>query len=337
MSAEIEVTSVIDDRWRIERQLGEGGQAHTFLVTDTQDGSRAALKRLKNATRLPRFEQEIAAIGALNHPRIVRLIYANTSIAKPYLVSEYCPLGSLEDQKESILKLPVDDRLELVTQIVQGVAAAHAVGIVHRDLKPSNIFLRAPDDVVVGDFGICFVESESRITETWEAVGARYYMAPELAEGRAEQVTPSADVYAIGKIIYWILTGKVFDRENHRAKERLLTNFYDHESILHVHRLLDVTIALEPEKRLRAASAVGSQIVDLRRLLRAGFPTLEHPPRRCRYCGIGDYYDIGNNSAAVFNFGIQPGFRVPRIYCCEHCGHVEIFQPARATNSKWLG
>jgi len=83
MCTEAEVAQIIDDRWRIERQIGEGGQAHTFPVADVNTGATAVLKRLKNPNRLPRFEQEVAAITSLDNPHILRLIAANTTDANP--------------------------------------------------------------------------------------------------------------------------------------------------------------------------------------------------------------------------------------------------------------
>jgi serine/threonine protein kinase len=309
-------------------------------VTEVGTGKKAVLKRLKNPNRLPRFEQEVAAIRALDSSRTLRLIDANTAAAKPYLVSEYCEHGSLEDFKENLPQLSVDDRLQLFAQISDGVAVAHAAGIVHRDLKPTNIFVRAPNDLVVGDFGVCFIQTAERLTETMEAVGARFYMAPELADGRADDVTPQADIYSLGKILYWLLTGRVFDREDYRRKDRLLSNFYTDDSILHVHQFLDVMIVYDRNARLKSGADMPKNIEALRRLLREGYPTLEHPPRLCRYCGVGNYKAIGtsNDKSAMFNFGLDstnPPF--PIIFVCRNCGHVEMFKPDYSKNPTWLG
>jgi len=335
------VAQIFDEKWQVVKDLREGGQAHTFLVRDLETGELAVLKRLKNQNRLPRFEQEVAAIKSLDHPRVLRLLDANTAAPKPYLVSEYCKLGSLEDQKANISGLPIEDRLVLFEQICEGVAAAHRAGIIHRDLKPSNVFARALDDLVVGDFGVCFIQTADRLTETIEAVGARYYMAPELADGRAEDVNPAADVYSLGKILYWFLTGKAFDREDHRRNDRLLTHQFTDDSILHVHKLLDEMITYDRAKRLSNGYDVVKAMAELKRRLDGRFPTLEHGPRRCRYCGIGTYKAIGENSrdtSAVFNFGFNPtGPPVPHIFVCTNCGHVEMFMPSRSENPNWLG
>lgn len=334
------MAQVIDDRWQIEDKLGEGGQAETFVVIDLKgEIDRAVLKRLKNPNRLPRFKQEIDVIARLEHPRVVRLIASNAEADKPYLVSEYCVGGTLEGRKALILQSSVDERLTIFEQVCDGVAAAHASGIVHRDIKPANIFLRQNDQVVVGDFGVCFIQSNERLTETMEAVGARFYMAPELADGRSQDVTTRSDVYSLGKLLYWLMAGKVFDREEHRRPDRLLTKQFQDESILHVHQFLDRMIAHDPSGRLPDAGSVRDEIAELRRLLIGGYPTLEHLPQRCRYCGTGSYKLLGNSAdkTAVFNFGLDPTNTVPHIFVCQHCGHVEMFRPAYSSNSDWLG
>ncbi|MFI5322988.1 MAG: protein kinase [Thermodesulfobacteriota bacterium] len=107
-------------------------------------------------------------------------------------------------------------------QICEGVAYAHTKGVIHRDLKPDNIFLRTrKGPVVVGDFGICYLEQDGkRITLTDEAVGPRNFIAPELEDGRLELISTKCDVYSLGKILYWLLSGgKIFSREKHREPQ----------------------------------------------------------------------------------------------------------------------
>ena len=105
---------------------------------------------------------------------------------------------------------------------------AHKNNIIHRDLKPENIFLNKHLSPIVGDFGICFFsEDNKRFTITEEAVGPYFYMAPELENGRVEDITPSSDVYSLGKILYWLISnGKIFSREVHREEEYNLSKLF---------------------------------------------------------------------------------------------------------------
>lgn len=99
--------------------------------------------------------------------------------------------------------------------ICAGVEHLHKAGIVHRDLKPENILMFSGTPKI-SDFGICLVANENRLTSTSEAVGPRFYMAPELEDGKNLDVSPSADVYSLGKILYFIFSkGKIFSREKY--------------------------------------------------------------------------------------------------------------------------
>lgn len=335
------MAQILDERWQIESKLAEGGQAETFIVRDLQsNGARAVLKRLKNPNRLPRFVQEVQAISTLDHPHVLRLLAANVDAKRPYLVSELCERGSLEDQKTAVLTRTVDERLAMFLDICDGVAAAHRAGVVHRDIKPSNIFTRSDGTSVVGDFGICFIQTTERLTETMEAVGPRFYMAPELADGFAEQVTTRSDVYSLGKLLYWLFTGNVFEREDHRRPVRMLPARHGgNQLLLHVHQLLDRMITFHPGDRLSDATAVQEKVTEVRELMKHEYPTLEHPPQRCAYCGSGTYKMIATSTdkSGVFNFGLQGVNTVPHIFVCDTCGHVQMFRPAYSKNPHWLG
>src|SRR5438067_2157926 len=138
------MAQIYGDRWAVKESLGEGGQAHTFLVTDGNAEGEAhyVLKRLKNIDRLDRFKREIEAVRSLTHENIVQLVDFDLDAKRPYLVTENCAGGSLKEA-EPFWRDPPVAALEVFQQICEGVAYAHAHGIVHRDLKPENIFLRA--------------------------------------------------------------------------------------------------------------------------------------------------------------------------------------------------
>ena len=326
---------LIDDRWEILRPLGRGGQGEAFVVRDTASGTEVeyALKRLLNVKRTPRFENEIEAISKLEHPAVIRLVHANLNVARPYLVTEYCERGNLEENKAAILASDRDTKMDLFERICDGVAAIHAAKMVHRDIKPANVFLRRDGSPAVGDFGLAYIDDTTRVTDTMEAVGARWYMAPELAEGRSSEVTPRADVYSLGKLLYWILTGNIFDRERHRSSRNNVHQFYSlDESMENVNQLLDRMIVENYRNRYADAAEVGHEVRQMRRLLRGGYPTLTAYPQLCRYCGRDMYVQLRTDPTGLRNMGIDAvSGSTWSMFRCKTCGHLLMFY-----NSEWI-
>lgn len=201
-------------QWERISDLPEGGQSHTFVVrrSDGSDSKQYVLKRLKNPKRMDYFKREILACMTLDHPNIVKLVeHGETPKGKPFLITEYCAEGSLD--KRPTFSSPAKG-LRFFQQIVAGVADAHGKEhpISHLDLKPENILLK--DSVpVVADFGICFIE-DGEVSLTSEGPrGSMYYCAPELRGPKinGKPPLPAADVYSLGKILYWLFTGQVYD------------------------------------------------------------------------------------------------------------------------------
>jgi serine/threonine protein kinase len=319
--------------------MGEGGQAHVFEVKDLRnDAPNRVLKRLKNLNRLGRFKAEIEAIERLDHPNVIKLIDYNLDDASPYIVLELLSGGTLGDRIEGFAADPVC-ALRLFLDICQGVAQAHKLGIVHRDLKPDNILLRTPDGpAVVSDFGICHIEDGKRLTLTEEAVGPRLYIAPELEDGRADQVRPACDVYSLGKVLYSILRGRqVFARERHREDQFDLVKCSGNEGMEHVNRLLDRMIVAEPDRRLVDAAAVVEQVRRVVDLVKYDYRAVSGRRRqRCIYCGEGTYQVVAKDHNAVRNFGFglvgKPDWR---ILVCDQCGHASLFRLERAARKDW--
>lgn len=331
-------------RWVVKRSLSEGGQAHTFLVNDPGQGEENlyVLKRLRNRDRLARFEKEVRAALELQHRNIVKQVDFDLTSEKPYIVTEYYPGGTLADIKVS--GWSALDRLLLFREICEGVGAAHSHGIIHRDLKPENIFIKADGKTpVVGDFGICyFLEHGERITLTDEAVGARRYTAPELEDGRAAVIGPQVDVYSLGKILYWLMAGKVFDREKHRASDWNLTGElvdapdYKIADLAFVNELLDKSVTQEPGMRFSDANHFRANLDRAIWRIQRNAHTLDmSEPQICNFCGIGHYQDVGNSMLGdkpygydeVERFGIRhvEGAKWLVLWC-NHCGHVETFR-----------
>ncbi|MEW6668437.1 MAG: serine/threonine-protein kinase [Thermodesulfobacteriota bacterium] len=337
------MSDLYSNRWKVIRSLGEGGQAHTFLVEDTisAGSGQFVLKRLKNIDRLDRFEREIEAVRKLAHPNILPLIDQDLSGSRPYFVSPYAEHGSLAERPTAWKGNP-EAALALLIDIAEGLAHAHSNGIVHRDIKPANILLSgAPKRPVIADFGICYVADGDRITLTDEAVGPRLFVAPELEDGRVDQVSARSDVYSLGKILYWLLNGgKLFARENHRDERWNLVSQFSDPSLEHINRMLDRMITLDPSNRYRDADEVmvaARHILGLfRKHARAIAPGL---PQECAFCLQGHYREVRLSSpGAIRNFGFQAiGGAKWHALICDTCGNVQLFrlEDASAKGEFW--
>ncbi len=335
------------DRWRVVEQIGQGGQAKALRVYNESDPEKKpfVLKRLSNLKRLARFEKEVRAGLELSHPNILKIVDKNLDHASPYFVAEYCPKGALEFGKLSGLSLT--DRLRMFSAICRGVGHAHGKGFTHRDLKPDNIFLREDMTPVVGDFGLCFITEEGdRVTMLDEQVGSRWYMAPELAHGRAKDVTPAADVYSLGKVLYWMVSGKVFDREEHRNPVFDLTEGQKAPDIFFVYDLLDRMIVHGPQERFADAEEVADAVDEAVRLIEIRAHLLDlRVPQQCNYCGRGLYKPVADTTSLtdrsgvtdVHNFGFTiMGRPLMLILVCDYCSNVQMFRPDYSGNrSVW--
>jgi serine/threonine protein kinase len=350
------MSAIYGKRWEVvdDRPLGEGGQAQTYLVRDLQGDpeARFALKRLKNVNRVERFEVEIEAVKSLNHPHVLLLVDYSLRVdgtrEKPYMVTEYCAGGSLASGDCTRWSKEPAGTLELFAEICDGVGAAHLRKegpIVHRDIKPENVLLRTDHGTpVVADFGIAYIENgeRERLTATAEAVGARHFIAPELADGRSEDVQPWSDVYSLGKLLFWMLNeGRVFDREQHRNEQWDLRKKYEHNAYEHVNVLLDKMIAHDPRLRFRSADyAAGAarHVADLfRRGARALSPSLT---QQCDFCKQGDYSPVDMSGYGYHNFVGADLIRGSewRVLVCDQCGHVAWFRIEGAKGKKnWWG
>jgi serine/threonine protein kinase len=328
--------------WEIIRDLSEGGQSWTHVVkrkpdpNDTHhDETEYVLKRLKNPSRLDRFEREIEATTRLNHSNIVRIVDHSLNEGRPYIVTEYCHGGTIANAIPYWRSDPVAT-LVVFEQILDAVHAAHSNGVLHRDIKPDNIFLKSvTGPPVIGDFGLSiFLDAESRITATQEAVGPRLYMAPELESGRSELVTTASDIYSLGKLLYWLFTGKVFSREAHCEKQWDIKQYWkdpfspDGDPILeHVNFLLDLMVAKDPNDRRDSANLLiltrQAQAL-IRRRSHYLSKSIKH---ECSFCGRGTYYlHTDNDPTKADRFGLRSTPQSSwRIMICNECGHVQLF------------
>lgn len=297
-----------------------------------------ALKKLLNLNRIDRFKDEVYASFHLQHPNIINVIDYNCDTDHPFLVMDYYEKGSLENI--DVKTFSTEKKFEIFRKVCEAVAFAHKNNptVIHRDLKPGNIFLNNEFDPVVGDFGLCFFDDEGdRLTFTDEAVGSRYYMAPELEEGRTEDISPASDVYALGKILYWLLTGNIFAREKlHDPKYDLAVLKPCRESYL-LNELLDKMIVFESIKRFKNGNAVLNEFESIVKRINMGNNSIgSEIPQTCIYCGKGSYKQVVHNEPGdntSYNelknkFGwTSVGSTTWIIFVCDYCANVQIFRP----------
>jgi serine/threonine protein kinase len=204
--------------YRLERPIGQGGMGSVWLArhADSQDEARVALKLLNlslaNPTVQERFRREGSLLARLTHPGIARLLDAGVSQdGRPYLVLEYVD-GERIDQFVRTRALAVDERIRLMIQVLAAVDHAHAKLIVHRDLKPSNILVTREGAVKLLDFGIAKLLGDGGRAERTElTVKGGRVLTPEFAapeQVRGEPVTTRTDIYALGVVLYVLLSGR---------------------------------------------------------------------------------------------------------------------------------
>nr|WP_277425233.1 serine/threonine-protein kinase [Pseudomonas chlororaphis] len=197
--------------YAIERELGEGAMATVYLATQRSLERKVALKVMAAALAADRsfcerFLREGKTLARLSHPHTVTIYDIGNVGHFYYMAMEYLPNGTL---KERIAEgLSPQQGLVYLRQIALALGYAHAQGLVHRDVKPANILFRANGSAVLSDFGIAkSLEDHTQFTQAGFAVGTPSYMSPEQARG--QQIDGRTDLYALGVVLYEILTGKL--------------------------------------------------------------------------------------------------------------------------------
>jgi serine/threonine-protein kinase len=203
--------------YEVLAELGRGGMAVVYLARQVSLGRLVALKMILHGphagpVELARFRAEALAVARLSHPNIVQIHEVGLHDGRPFLSLEHVEGGSL-DKKSS--PLPPPSAAELTQRLARAIHYAHQQGIVHRDLKPANVLLTADGTPKISDFGLVkFVPGQpagpapAPATVSGAILGTPSYMAPEQAAGRSHAVGPAADVYALGAILYELLTGR---------------------------------------------------------------------------------------------------------------------------------
>jgi tRNA A-37 threonylcarbamoyl transferase component Bud32 len=193
-------------------QLGRGGMGVVYKARDVKLNRLVALKVIRAGSHLDegalaRFRTEAEAIARLRHENVVRIYALGEHRGQPYLVLEYVEGGSL-DRLLRGRPLPARRAAALALKLARAVEHSHQYLIIHRDLKPANVLLTAEGEPKVTDFGLARDLDASRMTQSGAVMGTPGYMAPEQAAGDVKRIGPATDVYALGAILYEMLTGR---------------------------------------------------------------------------------------------------------------------------------
>ena len=199
-------------RFEVIEELGHGGMGTVYRVLDRSIDEEIALKLLKpevalDATVIERFKNELKLARKITHKHVCRMYDLNEENGIPYITMEYVPGEDLKSLVARAGKLSIEKAVTFAIQMGEGLAEAHKLGVVHRDLKPQNIMIDREGDVHIMDFGIARMVSASELTEKGVMIGTPHYMSPEQALG--EGVDQRTDIYALGVILYEMVTGQV--------------------------------------------------------------------------------------------------------------------------------
>src|SRR5579875_3412294 len=208
------MSDVLGDRYELQDPIGRGGMATIYRGRDLRMDRVVAIKVLREAYStdpkfVTRFQREAKAASSLQHPNIVQVYDYGQSDGNYYIVMEMVEGTDLRRYLRSRSRgiLAVDRAIIIAHDVALGLGAAHRRGIVHRDVKPQNIMLNDEGLVKLTDFGIASMYKDAeaeRLTTTGMTLGTVQYYAPEQAQG--EIVKPAADVYALGIVMYEMLT-----------------------------------------------------------------------------------------------------------------------------------
>jgi predicted ATPase/class 3 adenylate cyclase len=206
-------TSFAAGRYQVKRFLGEGGRKRVYLTHDTRLDRDVAFSLIKteglDASGLARVRREAQAMGRLgSHPHIVTVHDIGDENRQPYIIQEFMEGGSVQDIVDQAPdhRLPIDQSLQIASEVCQALQHAHDRGIIHRDVKPGNIWLTADGHARLGDFGLAVALDLSRMTQAGMMVGTVAYMPPEQALGG--KVDARSDLYGLGATLYEMTCGR---------------------------------------------------------------------------------------------------------------------------------
>jgi Tol biopolymer transport system component/tRNA A-37 threonylcarbamoyl transferase component Bud32 len=197
--------------YRIVEKLGEGGMGVVYKAEDLKLGRAVALKFLpshliESQEHKARFLHEARAAALLDHPNICTVYEIDEADGRAFLAMA-CLEGQTLRQKIAARPLPLDEALDIATQIGQGLQAAHEKGVVHRDIKPANVMITPNGHVKIMDFGLAQLSDRTKLTASGIKLGTPAYMSPEQTEGKA--IDRRSDIWSLGAVLYEMVSGRV--------------------------------------------------------------------------------------------------------------------------------
>jgi eukaryotic-like serine/threonine-protein kinase len=268
--------TLLNGRYRLETQQGSGGMAVIYKATDLALGRPVAVKILRPSLTndpefLKRFRQEARNVANLSHPNIVTVHDVGQDGNTHYIVMEYVDGEDLKRLIRGEAPFSIERALNIGIKICAGVGYAHRAGLVHADVKPQNVLVTQDDNVKVTDFGIAQALSETQPRQRQKVVwGSPHYFSPEQAQG--EPPSPPSDVYAIGIVLFEMLTGRlpfIGTDQQELAMAHIREDPPDVSEInpnvpVHLDRILQKVLSKEPASRYRTADQLGRILISYR-------------------------------------------------------------------------
>jgi serine/threonine protein kinase/Flp pilus assembly protein TadD len=290
----LEIGVIYAERYEILEDLGKGGMGEVYKVKDEKLDEEMALKVLKpeiaaNKDMIARFKNELKFARKIAHRHVCRMYDLNEEEGTPYITMEYVKGEDLKSSIRKKGKLSEKLAVAIAKQVCEGLAEAHELGVVHRDLKPQNIMIDESGNAKVMDFGIARSMDAAGMTQTGIMIGTPDYMSPEQAEG--EQADQRSDIYALGVILYEMVTGGVpFEGDTafsvalkHKTKLPQDPKKLNPELSDDLSRLILICMEKERERRYQSAEALLNDLQNIEDGLPLG---AKIRPRRETFVGV---------------------------------------------------
>src|SRR5262245_2396583 len=264
-------------KYAIDSVLGRGGMGEVYKAHDPALGRYVALKIMRgpsmdDAVARERFIREAQAAGGLRHPNIVTIYDLGEVEGQIFIAMEFIQGDDLEKMIKTRASLSIEDRLNMMIQVCEGVSYAHKNSIVHRDLKPANIRIDQEGVVKIMDFGIAKME-HSNMTASGTVLGTPFYMSPEQVRGL--RVDARSDVYALGAILYEVMTyekafpgdmASVFYKIVHEQPAPL--SKYMTVNAEPMQKIVELGLEKDKSKRIQSAAEMANMLREARRTYR---------------------------------------------------------------------